>query len=312
MMESQTSSSLIPWKDGNPPIFYRMEDDLEIFIHVLWVAIKNSYLRPDHVRRLCRGTNLRLRGLPQTMVISNNDDLNDMIASRLSGKLNIADLSLEEDLHNPSVISLSPIGLSLVHTLRCITHLTLAIINRITNYPPELTHLTISGIFDYPLTNLPSTLTHLTTGNYFNQPLADLPNLTHLTLKSEFNQPVDRLPSTLLHLSLGNKFNQPLNKLPGILSLRLGDKFNQPVDKLPSTLTHLILGFWFNRPVDRLPPSLTHLTLGNQFNQSIDNLQGINSLSCPPMSVLPSNLTYLIIGGSHDGFIESLPGLSLI
>lgn len=189
--------------------------------------------------------------------------------------------------------------------------------------PDNLSHLKISGDFNYSIYNLPSKLNYLEISGNFNQPIDNLPkNLKNLKLGHSFNQTLDNLPPSLEKLSLFyTSFNKPVNYLPlSLKTISFGFNFDQPVDNLPSSLEKLSFYYKFDHPVDNLPKGLKTLIFsGGKFNQTLDNLpKGLKTLMLQkyyvkgtrfnqPIDNLPPTLEKLVISDHFNHPIDKLP-----
>ena len=294
----------------NSKTFETFVEDLQTFLIILRILIKNSFIHPHNVRLICRATNSTFRSYPQRMGLVSMDDLNEVIELDLKGKLRITHLilahnefSLRRDIpsiaqdvchDHPDIPSpFIDIDSSRFRELEHLTHLEIRLINALTHYPSNLIHLTTGYYFNHELINLPLSLKSLVLGYNYNQSLdglSNLSNLSSLTTGDFFNESLDNLSGLpfLTNLSLGHDFNKSLDNLPVALThLSLGYGFNQKIDNLPASLIYLSMNECglFNQEIDQLPVGISYLKLSFYFNHSIDYI--LNHLL---------NLQYLFLG----------------
>jgi len=181
--------------------------------------------------------------------------------------------------------------------------------------PNNLTHLTLSGNFNFCVDNLPQNIKCLVLSNSFNLPIDHLPkSVTHLFLGSLFNCAVDYLPNSMQHVAFGFCFNKNVDNLPPHLTeITFGNAFHQQVDNLPISIQKLVFGDSFNKCVDCLPPVLLHLQFGKKFNQLVDylppkliSLKFGMGFNCR-IDHLPPSLQKLTMGYSFNKPVDFLP-----
>ena len=314
---------------------FMSRNDIDIFIIVLRIVIKNSFLLPKHSRSICSTIN---SSLPQKMRIQGMGDLNKLISLEKERKLRVNSLTISD----PHTKTFYEINSTRLHEMTNLTTLSIDIDTKLNIFPPNITHLELGWSYKFALDNLLPNLTHLTVGspNYsydklpstllfletefdFNEPVDNLPELRTLILNQMFNQPIDNLPFTLTHLTLKYKFNHPINHLPQCLThLTLGEEFNQPIDHLPPNLKYLELGESFNQSIDKIPRTITHLILGKSFNQSIENLNHnlillkLGTKYDVPIHTISSTLRELHLSSNFnhpiDHLIDSLCNLEIL
>lgn len=151
----------------------------------------------------------------------------------------------------------------LFNQLEHVTHLELDVLGRISDLPPNLTHLKFGNFYNDFINIFPETLVCLEFGDLFNEQIDNLPDsLMELKLGDRFNQAINHLPPNLIKLHLGHSFNQPINHLPpNLVELHLDHSFNQPIDSLPDSITKLTIGVCFIHSLDKLPKNLTQLNI---------------------------------------------------
>lgn len=212
---------------------------------------------------------------------------------------------------------------SLLQTQKTLTHLTLPDNNTYKKISPDiaispkLTHLSFyNGDAEF----FPPTITHLVFSSLFNTPITKFPpNLKKVTFGEKFNQIVTNLPDTVTRIIFGLSFRcTNIENLPqNLLHLEFLGRAGYVIPaKFPITLkklifTHLFYGTFEGQD---LPPNLTQFSLPNpdkstKFTKLPTTLKKLTLGFSPSFTTfyenLPPNIQFLQL--DHARFLKNIP-----